>query len=37
MEECSADQERTPEEICEILSPAHLQDRCISIGQFTGN
>ncbi len=37
MNACISDSEsKTPEEICDIISPSHLQDRCISIGQFTG-
>ncbi len=35
MEECSID-DKSPQEICEILSPSHLQDGCVPIGQFTG-
>ena len=34
MRACSTTPNKTPEEICEILSPSHLQEDCISLGNY---
>lgn len=35
MRECSINDDYTPEEICEILSPSNLQERCTPLTEFT--